>query len=194
MVVTNPCANTRAIQACLRQISLRTRLQRHQIVCRIFRRNPTTQRAIDRNTLEGRANNGIKGARATRTFQQRGTLKCRWCIASEKYQTGFDQPLPHHVYVDKRLAGIRVQPFFHGLIALQSLILQLIAVTLDEIYAAFKPHFSFANYSWWTDQQQPSIYWLHKLREQQVFFSRWGTLVQVRPAKRRTNQRERPSP
>ena len=47
--------------------------------------------------------NGISEARLKEEFEKD---KYRFLIVAEKYQTGFDQPLLHTMYVDKRLSGV----------------------------------------------------------------------------------------
>lgn len=54
-------------------------------------------------TEEG-MNAGIKEKELPERF---GTPEYRVLLVAEKYQTGFDQPLLHTMYVDKRLAGIQ---------------------------------------------------------------------------------------
>ena len=54
-------------------------------------------------TEEG-MNNGIKEKELPEKF---GTPEYHVLLVAEKYQTGFDQPLLHTMYVDKRLAGIQ---------------------------------------------------------------------------------------
>ena len=49
-------------------------------------------------------NNGIREGELTDRF---GTSEYQVLIVAEKYQTGFDQPLLHTMYIDKRLAGIQ---------------------------------------------------------------------------------------
>jgi len=49
-------------------------------------------------------NNGIKEKELPKKF---GTDEYQVLLVAEKYQTGFDQPLLHTMYVDKRLAGIQ---------------------------------------------------------------------------------------
>jgi len=49
-------------------------------------------------------NNGIKEKELPGKF---ATDEYQMLVVAEKYQTGFDQPLLHTVYVDKRLAGIQ---------------------------------------------------------------------------------------
>jgi len=49
-------------------------------------------------------NNGIRVRELPERF---GTDEYQILVVAEKYQTGFDQPLLHTMYVDKRLAGIQ---------------------------------------------------------------------------------------
>ena len=48
-----------------------------------------------------------KGIREKELADKFGTEEYHVLIVAEKYQTGFDQPLLHTMYVDKRLAGIQ---------------------------------------------------------------------------------------
>jgi type I restriction enzyme, R subunit len=47
--------------------------------------------------------NGFKGSEIPETFKN---LEYRFLIVAEKFQTGFDEPLLHTMYVDKTLSGI----------------------------------------------------------------------------------------
>jgi type I restriction enzyme R subunit len=53
---------------------------------------------------EEQMNGGIKAAELPEKF---GTPEYQVLLVAEKYQTGYDQPLLHTMYVDKRLAGIQ---------------------------------------------------------------------------------------
>ncbi len=54
-------------------------------------------------------NNDIKESELPAKF---ATEEYQILLVAEKYQTGFDQPLLHTMYVDKRLAGVQaVQTF-----------------------------------------------------------------------------------
>jgi type I restriction enzyme R subunit len=61
---------------------------------------------LDPNTTytEGGMNQGIGGREIPERF---GSDDYQVLIAADKFQTGFDQPLLHTMYVDKRLAGIQ---------------------------------------------------------------------------------------
>ena len=58
----------------------------------------------DRTYTEEGMNEGIKEKELPEKFD---TNEYRVLLVAEKYQTGFDQPLLHTMYVDKRLAGIQ---------------------------------------------------------------------------------------
>ena len=57
-----------------------------------------------KNYTEGGMNAGIDGKELPEKF---GSDDYQLLLVAEKYQTGFDQPLLHTMYVDKRLAGIQ---------------------------------------------------------------------------------------
>ncbi|HYD00294.1 MAG TPA: hypothetical protein VEB22_03640, partial [Phycisphaerales bacterium] len=58
----------------------------------------------DTTYTEGQLNGGIADREIATQFD---TDSYRVLIAADKFQTGFDQPLLHTMYVDKRLAGIQ---------------------------------------------------------------------------------------
>ena len=58
----------------------------------------------DRSYTEEVMNNGIREQELPEKF---ATREFQVLLVAEKYQTGFDQPLLHTMYVDKRLAGIQ---------------------------------------------------------------------------------------
>jgi type I restriction enzyme R subunit len=58
----------------------------------------------DKSYTEVGMNNGLKEKELPETFAK---PEYRVLLVAEKYQTGFDQPLLHTMYVDKRLAGIQ---------------------------------------------------------------------------------------
>lgn len=58
----------------------------------------------DQTWTEVRMNNGIKEAELPEKFD---SPDYQVLLVAEKYQTGYDQPLLHTMYVDKRLAGIQ---------------------------------------------------------------------------------------
>ncbi len=58
----------------------------------------------DTTYTEGSMNKGVSGKEIPKKFD---TEDYQLLIAADKFQTGFDQPLLHTMYVDKRLAGIQ---------------------------------------------------------------------------------------
>ncbi|MEE4297342.1 MAG: DEAD/DEAH box helicase family protein [Wenzhouxiangella sp.] len=58
----------------------------------------------DKSYTEPEMNQGVKEKDLPEVF---GTNEFQVLLVAEKYQTGFDQPLLHTMYVDKRLAGIQ---------------------------------------------------------------------------------------
>ena len=86
--------------------------------------------------------NGFSEAQTAKTFEQ---PEYRFLIVANKFQTGFDQPLLHTMYVDKKLGGVnavqtlsrlnRTCPGKSGTIVLD------FANESDEIKDAFEPYF-----------------------------------------------------
>jgi len=64
----------------------------------------TDDKIPDKTYTEEGMNGGIKEKELPEKF---GTPEYQVLLVAEKYQTGFDQPLLHTMYVDKRLAGIQ---------------------------------------------------------------------------------------
>ena len=64
----------------------------------------TLKEFADKKFTEVGMNHGIKETELPEKFN---TEDYQVLLVAEKYQTGFDQPLPHSMYVDKRLAGIQ---------------------------------------------------------------------------------------
>jgi type I restriction enzyme R subunit len=87
-------------------------------------------------------NNGIKETELPEKFD---TEEYQVLIVAEKYQTGFDQPLLHSMYVDKRLAGIQAVQTLSRLNRTaagkeDTFVLDFVNDT-QEIYEAFKPYY-----------------------------------------------------
>src|SRR5439155_18683854 len=86
--------------------------------------------------------NGFSEKQTARTFER---LEYRFLIVANKFQTGFDQPLLHTMYVDKKLGGVnavqtlsrlnRTHPEKRGALVLD------FANEGDEIRIAFEPYF-----------------------------------------------------
>ena len=91
---------------------------------------------------EEQMNEGVREKELPEWF---ATKDYRVLLVAEKYQTGFDQPLLHTMYVDKRLAGIRavqtlsrlnrIHPFKEDTFVLD------FVNERDEIYEAFKTYY-----------------------------------------------------
>jgi type I restriction enzyme R subunit len=86
--------------------------------------------------------NGLPEAQTAKTFER---SEYRFLIVANKFQTGFDQPLLHTMYVDKKLGGVgavqtlsrlnRTHPEKKGTMVLD------FANESDEIKAAFEPYY-----------------------------------------------------
>ena len=86
--------------------------------------------------------NGFSEAQTAKAFER---LEYRFLIVANKFQTGFDQPLLHTMYVDKKLGGVnavqtlsrlnRTHPEKKGTLVLD------FANEADEIKAAFEPYY-----------------------------------------------------
>ena len=91
---------------------------------------------------EPRMNGGIPEAQTAKTFE---APEYRLLIVANKFQTGFDQPLLHTMYVDKKLGGVnavqtlsrlnRTHPNKPGTMVLD------FANESDDIQAAFQPYY-----------------------------------------------------
>jgi len=64
----------------------------------------TDDKIPDKTYTEIGMNNGVRESELPEVFS---TPEYQVLLVAEKYQTGFDQPLLHTMYVDKRLAGIQ---------------------------------------------------------------------------------------
>jgi type I restriction enzyme R subunit len=91
---------------------------------------------------EVKMNKGIKESELPEKFN---TDEYQVLLVAEKYQTGFDQPLLHTMYVDKRLAGIqavqtlsRLNRMHHG--KEDTFVLDFVNET-QEILDAFQPYY-----------------------------------------------------
>lgn len=86
--------------------------------------------------------NGFTEAQTAKTFEQ---PEYRFLVVASKFQTGFDQPLLHTMYVDKKLGGLnavqtlsrlnRTHPDKKGTVVID------FANGADEIKAAFEPYY-----------------------------------------------------
>ena len=86
--------------------------------------------------------NGVPEAQTKEAFKR---PECRFLVVAEKFQTGFDQPLLHTMYVDKKLGGVgavqtlsRLNRVYPG--KNETMVLDF-ANEADEIRKAFQPYY-----------------------------------------------------
>jgi len=96
----------------------------------------------DKKFTEVNMNRGIKESELPGKF---ASEEYRVLLVAEKYQTGFDQPLLHTMYVDKRLAGIQAVQTLSRLNRTangktDTFVLDFVNEP-EEIYKAFKPYY-----------------------------------------------------
>ena len=95
-------------------------------------------------------------------------------LVANKYQTGFDQPLLHTMYVDKRLSGVQAVQTLSRLNRTapgkeETFVLDFVNDT-DEIQRSFQPYYEETSVAETADPQQ--LYELaHRLEAAQVFWS-----------------------
>ncbi len=86
--------------------------------------------------------NGFSEKKTAETFRQ---SEYRLMVVAEKFQTGFDQPLLHTMYVDKRLAGVHAVQTLSRLNRIypgkdETMVLDF-ANQADDIQKAFEPYY-----------------------------------------------------
>ncbi|XHX75878.1 MAG: hypothetical protein RBJ76_15645 [Stenomitos frigidus ULC029] len=114
-------------------------------------------------------NDGIKEKELPRKFD---TEEYQVLLVAEKYQTGFDQPLLHTLYVDKRLAGIQAVQTLSRLNRTtpgksDTFVLDFINEP-EDIHAAFKPYYETTPLGEDSDPQQLNDL-AHRLNAWQIF-------------------------
>jgi type I restriction enzyme, R subunit len=86
--------------------------------------------------------NGLPEVQTAKTFEQ---AEYRFLIVANKFQTGFDQPLLHTMYVDKKLGGVNAVQTLSRLNRThpqkKSTVVLDFANEADEIKAAFEPYY-----------------------------------------------------
>ena len=109
----------------------------------------------DKKFTEVSMNKGVKESELPEKFN---TEEYQVLLVAEKYQTGFDQPLLHSMYVDKRLSGIqavqtlsRLNRTIRG--KTDTFVLDFVNEP-EDIYTAFKPYFETTERGEDTDPQQ----------------------------------------
>ena len=123
----------------------------------------------DKKFTEVSMNGGIKESELPDKFD---TEEYQVLLVAEKYQTGFDQPLLHSMYVDKRLGGIQAVQTLSRLNRTtrgkeNTFVLDFVNEP-EDIYAAFKPYYEFTPMGEETDPQQLNTL-AHKLVAWKVF-------------------------
>lgn len=123
----------------------------------------------DKKFTEVGMNNGVKESELPEKFN---TEEYQVLLVAEKYQTGFDQPLLHSMYVDKRLSGIQAVQTLSRLNRTtrgkeNTFVLDFVNEPAD-IYTAFKPYYEATLKGEDTDPQQLNSL-AHTLAEWKVF-------------------------
>lgn len=114
-------------------------------------------------------NDGIKETALPETF---AGDEYKLLLVAEKYQTGFDQPLLHTMYVDKKLSGIQAVQTLSRLNRTTSgkddtFVLDFVNEPAD-IFAAFKPYYEITPIGEMSNPQQ--LYEIqHKIEEWKIF-------------------------
>lgn len=123
----------------------------------------------DKSYTETGLNNGIKESELPDKFD---TDEYQVLLVAEKYQTGFDQPLLHTMYVDKRLSGIQAVQTLSRLNrkapGKDSTFVLDFENEREEIFNSFKPYYTKTEKGPETDPH--TLYRLqHDLQEAQVY-------------------------
>lgn len=129
----------------------------------------TLKEFADKKFTEVNMNNGIKETELPEKFN---TEEYQVLLVAEKYQTGFDQPLLHSMYVDKRLSGIQAVQTLNRLNRTtrgktDTFVLDFVNEP-EDIYKAFKPYYEVTSKGEDTDPQQLNTL-AHSLIEWKVF-------------------------
>ena len=123
----------------------------------------------DKSYTETGMNQGIKESELPEKF---GAEEYQVLLVAEKYQTGFDQPLLHTMYVDKRLSGIQAVQTLSRLNRTttgkeDTFVLDFVNER-EEIYESFKPYYRVTEKG--PESDPHLLYSLqHSLQEYQVF-------------------------
>lgn len=123
----------------------------------------------DKSYTEVGLNKGIKETELPEKFDSN---EYQVLLVAEKYQTGFDQPLLHTMYVDKRLSGIQAVQTLSRLNrkapGKESTFVLDFENEREEIYESFKPYYTVTEKG--PESDPHLLYGLqHSLQEYQVF-------------------------
>lgn len=119
---------------------------------------------------EVKMNNGVKEKELPDKFE---SYEYHVLIVAEKYQTGFDQPLLHTMYVDKRLAGVQAVQTLSRLNRtapgkIDTFVLDFVN-DRQEIFESFKEYYEAPNFAALTDPHL--LYQLeHTIMEWKIFY------------------------
>ncbi len=123
----------------------------------------------DMQYTEVQMNQGIREKELPEKF---GTDEFQVLLVAEKYQTGFDQPLLHTMYVDKRLSGIQAVQTLSRLNRVHpgkenTFVLDFVNDE-EEIYKSFKPYYERTPFA--DDVEPRKLYEIqHRLTEYKLF-------------------------
>jgi type I restriction enzyme R subunit len=115
-------------------------------------------------------NKGIRESELPEKFE---SYEYHVLIVAEKYQTGFDQPLLHTMYVDKRLSGVQAVQTLSRLNRtapgkIDTFVLDFVN-DRQEIFESFKPYYEATQFAEMTDPYL--LYQLeHTIMEWKIFF------------------------
>jgi type I restriction enzyme R subunit len=95
--------------------------------------------------IEGQTESQLNGFSSANLPDEFEKSEYRFLIVANKYQTGFDQPLLHTMYVDKKLGGVNAVQTLSRLnrshpLKKETFVLDFVNAT-EEIEKAFKPYF-----------------------------------------------------
>ena len=119
---------------------------------------------------EVKMNNGVKEKELPDKFE---SYEYHVLIVAEKYQTGFDQPLLHTMYVDKRLSGVQAVQTLSRLNRtapgkIDTFVLDFVN-DRQEIFESFKEYYEAPNFAALTDPHL--LYQLeHTIMEWKIFY------------------------
>lgn len=129
----------------------------------------TLKELADKKFTEVSMNGGIKESELPEKFS---TEEYQVLLVADKYQTGFDQPLLHSMYVDKRLSGIQAVQTLSRLNRTtrgktDTFVLDFVNEP-EDIYAAFKPYYEATDKGKDVDPQQLSTL-SHTLAKRKIY-------------------------
>jgi len=128
---------------------------------------------VDPDSGQTYTESGMNGGLREKELPERfDTDDYKVLLVADKYQTGFDQPLLHTMYVDKKLGGVQAVQTLSRLNRRATGKTETFVLDFrnkrEDIFEAFKPYYENVNVDEMPDPQR--LYTLHhELREKQVF-------------------------